>query len=243
MAETIPQLRSSDPVSDIVAALQESGVVRVDEMLDAEVLDGTVQIDDLRVSWPARVEIQGLRLIGRDGELGWTTAPRVPIFPFETGREVGGLRKPSCVVGEKLGRQFGISPGDTIQLATLVFPPDSEPKLNNRDFVVSGLFKTEANDVDSKRIYVDRFELADFIGAIRPYSQILVRIEGDDHIGDAVNLASRLCHMAEPQQVLAPASLVSSLMVNTVERPIGDRDVDGFAEPLPVVELLSADRP
>ncbi len=38
MAETIPQLRSSDPVSDIVAALQESGVVRVDEMLDAEVL-------------------------------------------------------------------------------------------------------------------------------------------------------------------------------------------------------------
>ena len=68
-------------------------------------------------------------------------------------------------------------------------------------------------------------------------------IEGDDHIGDAVNLASRLCRMAEPQQVLAPASLVSSLMVNTVERPIGDRDVDGFAEPLPVVELLSADRP
>ena len=68
-------------------------------------------------------------------------------------------------------------------------------------------------------------------------------IEGDDHVGDAVNLASRLCHMAEPQQVLAPASLVSSLMVNTVERPIGDRDVDGFAEPLPVVELLSADRP
>jgi len=38
MAETIPRLRSSDPVSDIVAALEESGVVRVDEMLDAEVL-------------------------------------------------------------------------------------------------------------------------------------------------------------------------------------------------------------
>ena len=32
--------------------------------------------------------------------------------------------------------------------------------------------------------------------------QVLL-VEGDDHIGDAVNLASRLCQMAEPQQVLA----------------------------------------
>lgn len=72
---------------------------------------------------------------------------------------------------------------------------------------------------------------------------LVLLIEGDDHTGAAVILASRLCHMAEPHQVLAPASLMSSLMVNTVERFIGDRNVDGFAEPFPVVELLAADRP
>lgn len=72
---------------------------------------------------------------------------------------------------------------------------------------------------------------------------LVLLIEGDDHIGAAVNLASRLCNMAEPQQILAPASLVSSLMVNTIERPIGNWDIYGFAEPVPMVELLAADRP
>lgn len=69
---------------------------------------------------------------------------------------------------------------------------------------------------------------------------LVLLIEGDDHIGVAVNLASRLCQMAEPQQVLAPVSLVSSLMVNTVERPIGTWDLDGLGDPFLVVELLSA---
>ena len=38
MVETVPQLTSSDPIPDIVAALEGSGVVRVDDMLDADVL-------------------------------------------------------------------------------------------------------------------------------------------------------------------------------------------------------------
>ena len=71
---------------------------------------------------------------------------------------------------------------------------------------------------------------------------LVLLIEGDDHIGDVVNLASRLCHMAEPHQVLAPASLVSSLMVNTVGNPIGDWSIDGFAEPISIVQLALADR-
>lgn len=61
--------------------------------------------------------------------------------------------------------------------------------------------------------------------------------EGDDYIGQAVNLASRLCDMAEPHEVLAPANLVSSLLVNTEVVTIGEREVGGFAQPVPLVRL------
>ena len=65
--------------------------------------------------------------------------------------------------------------------------------------------------------------------------------EGDDYIGAAVNLASRLCDMAQPREVLAPADLVSSLLVNTKALPIGSRHVSGFAQPLELVRLISAE--
>jgi ectoine hydroxylase-related dioxygenase (phytanoyl-CoA dioxygenase family) len=38
MAEMIPRLTAADPILDVVTALEESGVVRVDGMLDADVL-------------------------------------------------------------------------------------------------------------------------------------------------------------------------------------------------------------
>ncbi len=67
--------------------------------------------------------------------------------------------------------------------------------------------------------------------------QVLL-VEGEDHIGDAVILASRLCDMAKSHQVLAPASLVSSLLVNSEVEPVGDLEISGFADPVPVVRLL-----
>jgi class 3 adenylate cyclase len=61
--------------------------------------------------------------------------------------------------------------------------------------------------------------------------------EGDDYIGAAVNLASRLCDIAEPHEVLAPATMVSSLLVNTEAVPIGERSISGFAQPIALVRL------
>lgn len=61
--------------------------------------------------------------------------------------------------------------------------------------------------------------------------------EGDDYIGAAVNLASRLCDIAEPHEVLAPATMVSSLLVNTEAVPIGERSISGFAHPIALVRL------
>jgi len=116
-------------------------------------------------------------LVGPEGEPGWTQAPALPLFPFQESRDPDGLTLPTCVIGQKLASGFKIRPGDTIQLATVVFPEGSDPQFHNRDFLVSGTFRTDENEVDGKRIYVERGELADFITAKRPYSQILVRLD------------------------------------------------------------------
>ena len=67
----------------------------------------------------------------------------------------------------------------------------------------------------------------------------VILFEGDDYIGRAVNLASRLCSLAEPGQVVAPATMISTLMVNTVATPIGSHEVQGFADPVELVRLDS----
>lgn len=68
----------------------------------------------------------------------------------------------------------------------------------------------------------------------------VILFEGDDYIGAAVNLAARLAELAGPGEVLAPAGIVSSLMVNTRAEPAGTRIVPGIAEPIELVRLISA---
>lgn len=67
----------------------------------------------------------------------------------------------------------------------------------------------------------------------------VILFEGDDYIGQAVNMAARLCALAEPGEVLATKAMISSLMVNTQVTPIGPRHVEGFAEPVELVRLDS----
>lgn len=68
----------------------------------------------------------------------------------------------------------------------------------------------------------------------------VILFEGDDYIGTAVNLAARLCEEAEPGEVLAPASMISTLMVNTTATNIGERRIQGFKEPVALVRLDNA---
>jgi adenylate cyclase len=69
----------------------------------------------------------------------------------------------------------------------------------------------------------------------------VILFEGDDYIGAAVNLAARLCAKAQPGEVLAAASMMSNLMVNTQATDIGDHEILGFADPVALVRLDSAD--
>lgn len=70
----------------------------------------------------------------------------------------------------------------------------------------------------------------------------VIMFEGDDYIGAAVNLAARLCSMAPPGEVWAPASMINSLMVNTRAFPIGEHVVEGFHEPMELVRIEPLDR-
>ncbi len=86
----------------------------------------------------------------------------------------------------------------------------------------------------------------DAAGSVLPLRAGIARgwvllIEGEDHIGDAVNLASRLCDTAQPNEVLAPVSMVSDLLVNTGHEDLGPHQINGFAEPIDLVRLVSPD--
>jgi len=70
----------------------------------------------------------------------------------------------------------------------------------------------------------------------------VILFEGDDYIGQAVNIASRLCAMAMPGQVLATKSMMTSLMVNTRATAIGPIKIVGIKDPLELVQLDPFDR-
>ena len=65
----------------------------------------------------------------------------------------------------------------------------------------------------------------------------VILFEGDDHIGQAVNLASRLSDLAGPNEILGPATLQTSLLVNTKVVPHGKHQVPGIGVPMELVRM------
>jgi adenylate cyclase len=64
--------------------------------------------------------------------------------------------------------------------------------------------------------------------------------EGDDYIGTAVNVAARLCDLAESHQVLVPADQLESLPEGIVAVPAGEHLLRGIPEPVAVVAISGA---
>jgi class 3 adenylate cyclase len=63
-------------------------------------------------------------------------------------------------------------------------------------------------------------------------------IGGDDYVGPAVNLASRLCDLAEAHQVLAEKGTVTPLMTNVEEQAFIRQQIKGFEKGIDVVRLV-----
>ena len=61
--------------------------------------------------------------------------------------------------------------------------------------------------------------------------------DGDDYIGSAVNMASRLCDAAGPFEVLMPTMQLERLPEGVVASPHGEVELRGFPGPIDVVEL------
>ena len=61
--------------------------------------------------------------------------------------------------------------------------------------------------------------------------------EGDDYIGGPVNLAARLCDVADPHEIIAPADSSAWVLVNSRRETIGSRTVPGFPDPIELVRL------
>jgi adenylate cyclase len=61
--------------------------------------------------------------------------------------------------------------------------------------------------------------------------------EGDDYIGSAVNMASRLCDIAGPFEVLLPTMQLERLPEGITVTPHGEVELRGFPGPIDVVEL------
>ncbi len=68
----------------------------------------------------------------------------------------------------------------------------------------------------------------------------VILFEGDDYIGQAVNLASRLSDLAVDDEILAPLSMMTSLLVNTRATAAGERHVPGISAPVQLVRLEPA---
>jgi class 3 adenylate cyclase len=61
--------------------------------------------------------------------------------------------------------------------------------------------------------------------------------EGDDYVGRAINLAAKLCDLADGGQCLGPSDLAESCPLGLTARPVGEREVPGFHRQLELVEI------
>ena len=65
----------------------------------------------------------------------------------------------------------------------------------------------------------------------------VILFEGDDHIGQAVNLAARLSDLAGPDEILAPSDMMTSLLVNTSAVAVGSAEVPGIKNAIDLVRF------
>lgn len=159
-------LRMSDLQSGTRAFVQIVGIDVADEM----------QTTELRASLE-RVPLRGRSRVAD---------PADP-FALPPGYTPEGRELARIIVGEQVAETWRLQRGSVIEIMTAVPDPKAEGlAASNRRFVVAGTFRSGENEVDMQRVYVERTELADFLGREREYAQVLLKLRDYPRDGKAV---------------------------------------------------------
>lgn len=82
------------------------------------------------------------------------------------------------VVGEQMAQYHNLYKGSLINLVTVVpNVSDDELQPSSRKYRVAGTFRSGENEIDLSRIYMDRWELSDFLSDTHEYTQVLVKLK------------------------------------------------------------------
>ena len=98
-----------------------------------------------------------------------------------------GIDKRGVVIGAQLARHLRLYKGDTITLAT-GFPDQDSSGLSfhNYEFVITGTFRSQDNELDLERVYLDRWDLMDLLGDQLEFSEVLVKLHDYDASVDTI---------------------------------------------------------
>src|SRR5262245_62376938 len=98
--------------------------------------------------------------------------------------------------------------------------------------------------VDGMLDLVSRLESADIVLPLRIgiASGDVILFEGDDFIGMAINLASRLSDVAGPGEILCTADVVAQVGPDVETVPLGARSIPGLVAPIDIWRIAIPER-
>lgn len=148
---------------------------------------------ELTLQDPDRAEVAFAQFVGIDVEDEVTTTEfrtwlerdsdyRIPVAnvdePFTPPPHwLGDAPWAWVIVGEQLARVHGLQRGSLVNLVTGVPDArDDEAYLSNRKFFVAGTFRSGDNETDRTTVYLDRWELSDFLSGSQEFTQVLVKL-------------------------------------------------------------------
>ncbi len=105
-----------------------------------------------------------------------------PDDPFALPKPTSRSARPGrpILVGEQLAWLWGLRKGQTVSIMTARFDENREllddQGMNTR-LEIAGSFRSKDNEMDQRRVYMDRHELRDFLQEQRDWSAVIVKLE------------------------------------------------------------------